>query len=54
MLFAFGFSEGQFIVFLIIMALGARQSAKWLKGNDALRGAAKTGALNILGRLFKK
>jgi hypothetical protein len=43
-----------FFIFLIIMVVGVRQWCIWLKGNDALRGAAKTGALNILSRMFKK
>jgi hypothetical protein len=43
-----------FFIFLLIMVMGVRQWCIWLKGNDALRGAAKTGALNILSRMFKK
>jgi hypothetical protein len=46
-----------FLLFVIIMVLGTRQWIKWLKGNDALRGAAKKGlrkgADTILSRILK-
>ncbi len=43
-----------FLIFLIIMVMGTRQWCKWLKGNPVLRDGAKKGALNVLGRMFKK
>jgi hypothetical protein len=43
-----------FILFVIIMMIGMRQWCIWLKGNAVLRGAAKKGALSLLGRLLKK
>jgi len=54
MLFAESSGGFGFIIFLAIMALGARQCCKVLKGNDALRGAAKKGGVAILRNLFKK
>ena len=54
MLFAESSGGFGFIIFLAIMALGARQCCKVLKGNDALRSGAKKAGLNILSRLFKK
>ncbi|MGH7173466.1 MAG: hypothetical protein ACRELG_24555 [Gemmataceae bacterium] len=57
-MYLFGESSGSggfgFILFVIIMVMGMRQWCKWLKGNAVLRGAAKKGALSILGRLLKK
>jgi hypothetical protein len=43
-----------FIFFLIIMVMGTRQLSIWLRGNDALRGAAKNGLFYVIGRIFKK
>ncbi len=43
-----------FLIFMLIMVLGIWQWCKWLKGNDALRGAAKKGGIAILRNLFKK
>lgn len=43
-----------FLIFILIMVLCIRQCCKWLKGNDALRGAAKKGGVAILRNLFKK
>lgn len=54
MLFADSTGDVRFIIFLIVMFVGARQWCIWLKGSPALRGAAKHGALSILGRMFKK
>jgi len=56
MLFAESDGSGAFgfIIFIIIMVLGVRGWCKLLKGNDALRGAAKKGLFSVLGNLFKK
>ena len=54
MLFAETDGNFGFIIFLIVMFVGVRQWCKWLKGNDALRGAAKKGLFSVLGNIFKK
>ena len=53
MLLAEASGDFRFLLFLVIMVLGVRQWCKWLKGNDALRGAAKKGFRSIVGRIFK-
>ncbi len=54
MLFAESSGSFDFIIFLIVMALGVRQSCKMLKGNDTIRGVAKQGALSVLSRMIFK
>ena len=41
------------IIVLLIMVMGIRQWFIWLRGSQAVRGAAKQGALSILKRLFQ-
>jgi hypothetical protein len=53
MLFAELEPVGGMIFLVIIMVVGLRQTSKMLKGNDAVRGAAKKGMMNLLGRIFK-
>ena len=42
------------IVVLGIMWMGAMKWGKILKGNDAVRGAAKNGILHVIGKIFRK
>ena len=42
-----------FVLFLVVMALGFQQWGKWLGGNKVIGSAAKKGAINVIGRLFK-
>jgi hypothetical protein len=41
------------IIVVLIFVLVTRQWCKWIKGNDALRGAAKWVSSPPWGRLFK-
>jgi hypothetical protein len=43
-----------FLIIILIMVLGTRQWCIWLKGNDALRGAAKQGLFYAIGKIFKR
>jgi hypothetical protein len=55
MLFASGDYDGIFmLIWGFIIFLGIGKTCQMLKKNDAVRGAAKKGALSVLGRIFFK
>jgi hypothetical protein len=49
-----GSNGGWFFLLIFIIVMGTRQWCIWLKGNDALRGAAKKGLFYVIGNIFKK
>jgi hypothetical protein len=53
MLFAEIDAAGSFFVFVVIMAIGMRQWAKWLGGNNRVGVAARKGIVNLIMRQLK-
>jgi hypothetical protein len=53
MLFAQMDAGMSFVFFVLIMALGLKQWAKWLGGNNLVGQAARKGVVNLLTRWMK-
>ena len=54
MLFAAFENNAHFIIFLVLMLIGASKIGSWVKSNDAVKGAAKEGLFAFLARIFGK
>ncbi len=53
MLFAEMDAAGSFFLFMVLMALGLRQWAKWLGGSNPIGVAARKGVVSLLTRWMK-
>jgi hypothetical protein len=53
MLFAEMDAASSFFLFVVIMALGLRQCAKWLGGNNPASTATRKGVASLLTRWMK-